>query len=104
MSTVPHVEVAEVVTLTKNIDAAVLRILSMLEGHAVVQDLAPDLAEIASASQYVRGVAEDALKHDDERGPAGDHNEPAHRNVNGGADDPVALARTMQQKRHGASP
>jgi hypothetical protein len=56
-------EVAEVVALTKSIDDAVVHILSTLCGYQVSQEIVEDLSDIASASQYVRGVAEEAIRN-----------------------------------------
>lgn len=95
--TVPRCETLEILKLTKVIDGAVVNVLASLAGHNVAQDLVRDLTEIASASLYVRGVAEQALEKPSE--PVGVTE--VHASTPNTADDPVALARSMQQRRHG---
>jgi len=107
---VPRGEAAELVNCTKTIDGAIVNILAMLVDREIAQDIVGDLAEIASAALYVRGVAEQALeKANDsairpERGQNADDDEPSAGDVVEADDtDPVALAKSMQQRRHGGS-
>jgi len=59
---VPRGEAAELVSLTRSIDAALVHILARLEKHDIAQDIVMDLSEIASASLYVRHQMERALE------------------------------------------
>lgn len=72
---VPRVETVEIVKLTKSIDGALVSIMAALEGHAIAQDLVGDLTEIASATRYVRGIAEQSLEKPNDVEPSDDVSE-----------------------------